>query len=86
MSTLQTTKNKIITKFQNKIKESINKYKTPIDFFMDLKTKSYSRIELMIIDSAIKNIPFNTLHNTLLLKENKFIELIQNINIKLSVH
>jgi hypothetical protein len=45
--------------------------------------KNFSRIEIMIIDSAIKNISLESLDKCLLLLHNKYINIIQEITEKL---
>lgn len=59
-------------------------FKSPVDFFNKLREYDYSRLELMIIDSAIKKMPMGRLHNTLLLSEEKFLTMVENIIEKLT--
>lgn len=59
------------------------KGKQLIEFLQYLMLKNFSRIEIMIIDSAIKNIPLESLDKCLLLLHNKYINIIQELTEKL---
>jgi len=76
-------KNKF-SNFIELVKEKSIGYKSPIDFFIKLRTQNYSRLELMIIDSAIKKMLLENLHNTLLLTEEKYNIILDKISDKLS--
>ena len=58
---------------------------SPIDFFIQLSDKDFSRLELMILDSAIKKMPMSNLYNTLLLLENTYLKIIDNLIEKLNI-
>lgn len=72
-------KDKLFKQLNNEVKKKLDKYKSPLDFFINLKKYSFSRLELMIIDSSIKNFPLSNMHNTLLLKEYVFLNYIKEI-------
>lgn len=74
---------KTIKLFKIEVKKLSKKYKTILDFYSKLPILGYSRLEIMIIDSAIKNMPFENLHNTLLLKQDLFITMLQNLTKKI---
>lgn len=72
-----------------KLKEIVNKkskgFKNPIELFAYLRqTNQFSRLDLMIIDSAYKGMPLNTLHNTLLLTEATYDRIVVDIINKLT--
>jgi hypothetical protein len=58
---------------------------SPIDFFIRLSDKDFSRLELMILDSAIKKMPMSNLYNTLLLLEDTYLKIIDNLIEKLNI-
>ncbi len=66
------------------VKDKYKKFKTPIEFFIRLKDFSFTRLEIMIIDSVVKGIPMDNLHNTLLLPKEKYLEIIDNLSNKLN--
>lgn len=55
----------------------------PILIFKKLKKYNLSRIELMIVDSAIKDMPLENLYKTLLISESDYNEMIKNLTFKL---
>lgn len=72
-----------------KLKEVVNKkskgFKNPIELFASLRqTMKFSRLELMIIDSTIKGMPLDSLHNTLLLTETSYDRIVLEIIDKLT--
>jgi hypothetical protein len=77
-------------KLKNKLllltEEKSKKFKAPAEFFISLKNSSFTRLELMIIDSALKKMPLDNLHKTLLLPEQRFYVLIEDIIKKLETN
>lgn len=67
-----------------KLVESKMSGKSPIDFFLKLREGDFSRLELMILDSAVKKMPMENLYNTLLLPKSTYqkivIDLIDKLN------
>jgi hypothetical protein len=59
-------------------------FRSPVEFFMRLRQEDFSRLELMILDSAIKKMPMENLYNILLLPKNNYNRLIDNLIEKLS--
>jgi hypothetical protein len=59
--------------------------KSPVEFFFKLRDEDFSRLELMILDSAIKKMPMKNLYNTLLLPESNYLEIIDKIIDKLTL-
>ena len=59
-------------------------FKTKIELFASLhKTGLYNRLELMIIDSVVKDMALENLHNTLLLTEESYDKVVKTIIKKL---
>ena len=54
-----------------------------ITVFRKLKRINLSRVELMIIDSAVKGMPLNNLDKTLLLPQHGYDTMLQNLTFKL---
>ena len=75
---------KIINNFNKAVKRVSKKFKNPLDMFALLTSYCYSRLELMIIDSSYKNMPLETLYNTLLLPKDSYIKMLQNLTSKLN--
>lgn len=75
------------SKLNNLIKlvEEKSKGMKPLDFFMNLRDNDFSRLELMILDSAIKKMPMQNLYNTLLLPEEHYYKIIDLIIEKLKL-
>ena len=65
------------------VADTITEHKSVIEFFLFLKKQSYTRLEMMIIDSVIKKMPLENLHNTLLLTQSDYTELIKSLTKKL---
>ena len=76
---------KLINKFKDSVVNKSKNYKSPLDFFMKLRGDQFNRLELMIMDSTLKNMPLENLYKTLLLTEEKYIEILQEIINKLSI-
>lgn len=56
---------------------------TSIGFISKLNDLGLSKLEIMIVDSAIKNMPLDNLYKTLLLKQDDYYKLIENATIKI---
>jgi len=74
---------KIIKEFKTQVNITSKKSKNLIELFTQLATQGFTRLELMIIDSTIKNIPLETLYITLLLSQNKYYNTLQNLTTKI---
>lgn len=74
--------NRTILEFKAMVKEvatGIN----PLLVFKKLKKYNVSRTELMIVDSAMKDMPLENLHKTLILPKNGYETMLQNLTFKL---
>ena len=69
---------KIIKIFKKTVEEKRKNYSSPLQMILDVRSR-LTRIELMILDSAIKNMPLENLHKTLLLKQEIYFEILQNV-------
>ena len=78
-------KNKTLQKFKEAVIKKNKEFKTSIEFFIYLRELNCSRVELMIVDSAIKNMPMENLVNTLLLTQEIYLKIIYNIKNKLGI-
>ena len=58
--------------------------KSPIDFFIKIREGDFSRLELMILDSAVKKMPMEGLYNTLLLPKSTYLDIVDKLIIKLN--
>jgi len=74
---------KIIKEFKTQVNITSKKSKNLIELFTQLATQGFTRLELMIIDSTIKNIPLETLYITLLLFQNTYYNTLQNLTTKI---
>lgn len=74
----------LFNKFKKIVEKKSKLFNSNINFFLRLNQLNFSRVELMIIDSALKKMSFDNLHNTLLLKEDKFLESIKLLHKKVS--
>ena len=72
----------ILKEFKSMVK-TIATGKTVSELFTILKKLDISKLELMMIDSAIKYSRLETLYITLLLKEDIYYEMIQSLTYKL---
>lgn len=63
--------------------ELVSLGKTVIELMTILRDESFSKIELMIIDSVIKKMPLENLWNTLILNKDEYLYIIEDIIIKL---
>lgn len=75
-------KQTLLIDFQAMVDE-IAKGVNPSLVFYKLKNLQLSRVELMIIDSAIKHVPLEYLYNTLLLSEAEYYQMIHNVTNRL---
>lgn len=75
---MKTTQESIFKELLKQIKKKHKKFNSSTEFFMKVRPR-LSRIELMILDSAYKNMPLDNLHKTLILKQNRYLEMIQNV-------
>ena len=73
----------VIKEFQAMI-DMVAKGVNPLAILTKLKGYSLNRVELMIIDSAIKGMPLEHLDQTLLLPEKGYDHLLQNLTFKLA--
>lgn len=67
-------------------KSMVNEFAEGVDpraVFKKLQTINLSRVELMIMDSAIKSMPLEHLNKTLLLSEKDYDIMLQNLTFKL---
>lgn len=69
---------KIVQNFKKQL-DRVTKKKTPQEIFLKLKAYHLSRVELMIVDSGIKKLPIEHIPETLLLRQEMFHEMLQNI-------
>lgn len=70
---------KTIQNFKKEIKRILKK-KTPQEVFLKIKeSTNLTRVDLMIIDSGIKNLPVEHIPETLLIRQEVFHEMLQNI-------
>jgi len=73
-----------ITKLANQLKHKINvsyfKFNNIYDYFKCLRALNFNKLKLLIIDSAIKDMPMENLHKTLLLKQDEYVSLLQTIS------
>jgi hypothetical protein len=75
---------KLLNKFIKEIEIKSKNCKSTVDFFMLLRKKDFSRLEVMIIDSAIKKMPMENLYKTLLLPKDNYIKILYNLLEKIS--
>lgn len=68
-----------------KLVESKMSGKSPIDFFLKLREGDFSRLELMILDSAVKKMPMENLYNTLLLPKSTYQKIVSDLIDKLTL-
>lgn len=78
-----TTKEEAIKTFQKQVNKLRNKYSSVLQMFDDIRG-NFTRLEMMIIDSAYKGMSLENLDRTLLLKQDNYIKLLQNATKKLS--
>lgn len=72
----------VIKEFQSMVDE-VSKGITPIAIFKKLQEYNLSRVELMIVDSAMKGMSLDNLDKTLLLPSHRYDTLLQNLTFKL---
>jgi len=75
---------KQIIKLQKIVESKLKKFKTQIDFFIYLRDQSFTRLELMILDSAVKKMPMKNLPKTLLLLDDMYYKIVEDITNKLT--
>ena len=75
----------LLNKFKKATLDKSKAFKSPVEFFLKLRDKDFSRLELMILDSAIKNMPLERLYNTLLLSEESYYKIIEELTKKLTI-
>lgn len=75
---------KQLSKLQKTVESKLKKFKTQIDFFLYLRDKSFTRLELMILDSAVKKMPLKNLPRTLLLLDDTYYKIVDSIIDKLT--
>jgi hypothetical protein len=66
------------------IEKASKNFESLIKFFLYLKEQGYSRIDLMIIDSALKKMPLDRLDHTLILERSFYIETVKDLTKKLN--
>lgn len=70
-----------MTKIVNDFKDIVAKIsigRTSQQVFLELRNQGASRVGVMLVDSAMKSMPIEPLKNTLLLRNEKFQEELQN--------
>ncbi len=73
-----------IAAFNNIVKRVNETEKYPLILFQKLKQQGLSRVELMIVDSAIKNMSLETLDKTLLLLPEEYSNILQKLTVSLT--
>lgn len=68
-----------ILEFRKIVKDFRSCFKSHVEAIMYLYERNYDRIDLMILDSAIKNLPIEKIPNTLLLLKEDFSNRIENM-------
>jgi hypothetical protein len=59
------------------------KYGNNTEFFKQLRLNEFSTIEIMIVDSILKEFPLEALPNLLLIRQDRFDEVVSDLNDKL---
>jgi len=72
----------VIKEFQSMVSE-VSKGINPLAVFRKLQQYNLSKVELMIIDSAIKGMPLENLYETLILSADGYNTILQNLTFKL---
>lgn len=82
MPILQPNKEKLISVLKREVSRVNKKYSSPLEFFKEIQG-TFDRVELMIIDSAIKNMPLHNLDKTLLLLHSDYVRMLHSIALTL---
>jgi hypothetical protein len=75
----------IIKKLKKTTESKLKKFKSNIEFFLFLRDKSFTRLELMILDSVVKKMPLENLPHTLLLLDDIYYKILESITNKLKM-
>jgi hypothetical protein len=73
---------RVIAALKKQVARVRHKFDSPAALFTSIRG-NFSRLELMIIDSALKNMSMDNLDRTLLLKHDQYFELCQSVTDKL---
>ena len=73
--------NRLTDDFKKLVNDVFRNPGSNVDLFKFTRKQGWSRLELMILDCALKGLPLETTHNTLLILKDRYIDMLEKMTV-----